>query len=271
MSYTAILAADKNIIPYRKELNAITGGVTSSILLHQISYWWVKSGSQPFYKFIKPCKHEKYHDGDSWIEELGFSRKEFLTAIKKLEDSGLVKKRTNANRLTYYSLDETKLNQMLEGIYLDAERGFSKMPKGDLPLLSETTAETTHKDLLSSKPDIASKVIQHLNDKTGSKFRATKTNAKFIDARIAEGATPTDLIAVINRKCLEWLDNPEMRQYLRPSTLFNAEKFNTYIGQLDAPLPTKSSSQNQASRHTGFDEKDYTNGLIEKGDGSYAF
>lgn len=170
MSYTAILAADKNIIPYRKELNAITGGVTSSILLHQISYWWVKSGSQPFYKFIQPCKHEKYHDGDSWIEELGFSRKEFLTAIKKLEDSGLVKKRTNANRLTYYSLDEVKLNQMLEGIYLNAERGFSKMPKGDLPLYTETTAETT-----TTTP-----IVPASGDDTGGKKQSEKEKAQTV-------------------------------------------------------------------------------------------
>ena len=92
---------------------------------------------------------------------------------------------------------------------------------------------------MSSKPDIAEKVIQYLNDKTGSKFRATPSHTKFIDARIAEGATPQDLIAVINRKCLEWLDDPKFSQYLRPSTLFNATKFNDYVGQLDTPLPAK--------------------------------
>lgn len=287
MSYTAILAADKNIIPYRKELNAITGGVTSSILLQQISYWWIQSGRKAFYKFIEPCAHEKYSAGDSWTEELGFTRKEFITAIKRLEAAGFVSKKTNSSRTTTYTLHEDCLNDAMSSLYKSeskgftkipkgdlpkAQKGFTKSPKGDLPLLSETTSETTHKDLLSGKPDVASKVIQHLNDKTGSKFRATKTNVKFIDARLAEGATPADLIAVINRKCLEWLDNPQMRQYLRPSTLFNAEKFNTYIGQLDAPLPVKRQAQpDHMSRHTGFGEKDYKNGLIEQEDGSYAF
>lgn len=143
---------------------------------------------------------------------------------------------------------------------------------GNASVSNTSLGDTSLGGSLSSKPDIALKVIQHLNDKTGSKFRATKTNTKFIDARIAEGATPTDLIAVINRKCLEWLDNPEMRQYLRPSTLFNAEKFNTYVGQLDSPLPVKrQAKQDHMSRHTGFDEKDYKNGLIEQEDGSYAF
>ena len=80
-----------------------------------------------------------------------------------------------------------------------------------------------------------------------------------------------DLIAVIDRKCLEWLDDPKFSQYLRPSTLFNAEKFNAYVGQLDSPLPAKPSSQSHTSRHVGFDKKDYTSGLIEQEDGSYAF
>ena len=46
---------------------------------------------------------------------------------------------------------------MLEGIYLNAERGFSKMPKGDLPLLSETTTETTTdlKPLSCKQDDVA--------------------------------------------------------------------------------------------------------------------
>ena len=225
MSYSSMLANDQNIIPYRKELNAITGGVTATILLQQVSYWWKKSGSQPFYKFIQPCKHEKYHDGDSWTEELGFSRKEFLTAIKKLEDAGLVKKRTNASRLTYYSLDEIKLNQMLEGIYLNAERGFSKMPKGDLPLLSETTTETTT-DLkpLSCKQDDVAKdnversLIDYLNQLSGRNYRPAPSNIKLLRARLAEGYTAQEIADVIARKCAEWIDDPKMAQFLRPAT-----------------------------------------------------
>lgn len=241
-----MLANDQNIIPYRKELNAITGGVTATILLQQVSYWWKKSGSQPFYKFIQPCKHEKYHDGDSWTEELGFSRKEFLTAIKKLEDAGLVKKRTNASRLTYYSLDEIKLNQMLEGVYLNAERGFSKMPKGDLPLLSETTTETTT-DLkpLSCKQDDVAKdnversLIDYLNQLSGRNYRPAPSNIKLLRARLAEGYTAQEIADVIARKCAEWIDDPKMAQFLRPATVFGDEKFNQYVGELGQPLPPK--------------------------------
>ncbi len=117
--------------------------------------------------------------------------------------------------------------------------GYPMMGKPQRISKKEPIVINIDKEPLSSKPDIAEKVIQYLNDKTGSKFRATPSHTKFIDARIAEGATPQDLIAVINRKCLEWLDDPKFSQYLRPSTLFNATKFNDYVGQLDTPLPAK--------------------------------
>lgn len=207
--------------------------------------------------------------------------------IKSLEEKGFVyraverkgavvaKRVISVNRYLFYGVEPGPENCPNSDIGQEAvpskDRKLSYPRAGSCPYNSKANNKANSKDIVG-KPDIAEKVIQHLNEKTGSKFRATKTNTKFIDARISEGATPTDLIAVINRKCLEWLDNPEMRQYLRPSTLFNAEKFSAYVGQLDAPLPVKRQAQSDhMSRHTGFDEKDYKNGLIEQEDGSYAF
>ncbi len=218
-------------------------------------------GKPPLWNFTIRSMAKQLKEGETAIG----------SALNELKDSGWIsyKKHSNGKGVyhLFWSADSNAENPNQE----NPNQGNPMKGKPQRISNKEPVVKKIAKEPLSSKPDIAEKVIQHLNDKTGSKFRATKTNTKFIDARIAEGATPTDLIAVINRKCLEWLDNPEMRQYLRPSTLFNAEKFNTYVGQLDSPLPTKSSSKNQASRHTGFDEKDYTNGLIEKEDGSYAF
>lgn len=139
-----LLAKDKDVILYRKELNIITGSVTATILLQQIIYRFVNNGNKPFYKFIEPCGHEKYTKGDSWCEELGFTRKEFLTAIKKLEDAGLVSKKTNMQRLTFYTLNLGDLDKALKGIYVNAKRGFIKMPKGDLDYIdTENTTENT--------------------------------------------------------------------------------------------------------------------------------
>lgn len=171
-----LISKDNEIIPYRKELNAITGGVTATILLQQIIYWYSNNGNKPFYKFIEPCQHEKYTDGDSWCEELGFSRKEFLTAIKKLEDLKLVSKKTNMNRVTFYTLNLRDLDNALKGIYINAERGFTKMPKGDLDNKeTEITTENTQKEKINKKDFDLSEIENELSEK----FIGSSTEMKY--------------------------------------------------------------------------------------------
>ena len=41
-----------NVLIYRKDLNAITGGVIGSIMLGQLIYWAVKNHYKPFYILI---------------------------------------------------------------------------------------------------------------------------------------------------------------------------------------------------------------------------
>lgn len=78
----------------------------------------------------------------------------------------------------------------------------------------------------------ADDVLSYLNDKAGRKYSATPANTKLIIARVREGATVEDLKAVVDMKVGEWLNDPKMEQYLRPATLFNAEKFGQYSGSL---------------------------------------
>lgn len=153
-----VLAKDNDVILYRKELNSITGGITSTILLQQMIFRFVNNDNKPFYKFKEPCNHEKYKDGDSWCEELGFSKKEFDTAFKRLEEIGLVSKKTKMDRTTFYSINMDILKESLEGIYLKHKKGFTKAQKGiykkpesehikskkeDLVLYTENTTENT--------------------------------------------------------------------------------------------------------------------------------
>ncbi len=207
--------------------------------------------------------------------------------LKSLEEKGyisrsvhrkgrtIVKRVISVNKVKFYGIDDglesCPNSDIGQETVPSKDRKLSQVRTGSCPDNSKANNSAINKDSLSSKLDIAEKVIQYLNDKTGRKYRAVPSQTKFIEARIAEGATLQDLIAVIDRKCLEWLDDPKFAQYLRPSTLFNAEKFNAYIGQLDSPLPAKSPGHSHASRHVHFDKKDYTRGLIEQEDGSYAF
>lgn len=74
-------------------------------------------------------------------------------------------------------------------------------------------------------------VLDYLNLKTGHKYGPAEAAVKLITDRFAEGYSLEDLKAVVNLKTLHWINDSKMAQYLRPSTLFNAEKFAGYIGQ----------------------------------------
>lgn len=128
----SIIADDNSLIPYRKELNKISGSVTATILLQQMLHRYKLNKNKPFYKFIEPCDNELYKDGDSWTEELGFSVKEFKTALKKLVDIGIVIKKIDMSRVTRYSIDLEKLYELLEGLYVNAERAVGKVQKGSI-------------------------------------------------------------------------------------------------------------------------------------------
>ena len=127
-----IIANDKNIIPYRKELNLITGGALESIFLAQLLYWYKVNDCNEFFKFREPCEHPLYKEDDSWVEELGFSIKIIDRIIKVFKDKGFLTTRTTINRVTYYALNIELINELLEGIYEADKTAITKMPKGEL-------------------------------------------------------------------------------------------------------------------------------------------
>lgn len=148
MKLTDILSLDNEIIPYRKELNAIAGGVMASILLSQMLYWVKKSGNG-FYKFKTPSKNKLYKEGDSWCEELGFSVKELDGALKKLKDKGFIDWQTDYTRVTSWIVNLEVLEEKISKIqttkttnndlpksqnstYINNKTAFTKTTKGNL-------------------------------------------------------------------------------------------------------------------------------------------
>jgi uncharacterized phage protein (TIGR02220 family) len=91
-------------------------------------------------------------------------------------------------------------------------------------------ALTTNKNVKNVKNNIYIPVINHLNKKAGTNYRATtKATQRFIDARLAEGFTEVDFITAINNKVKDWTGT-DMAKYLRPETLFGT-KFESYLNQ----------------------------------------
>lgn len=77
--------------------------------------------------------------------------------------------------------------------------------------------------------DIYISIVSYLNEKAGTKYKATTAKTKSaIKARLAEGFTVDDFKTVIDKKCAEWIGDDKMEKYLRPETLFGT-KFEGYL------------------------------------------
>lgn len=98
------------------------------------------------------------------------------------------------------------------------------------PLLNEPQAPAQPKE-----PDPTEEVIDHLNQRAGTHYKATTTNTrKLVKARLKEGFTVDEIKLVIDKKCADWINNPAMVEYLRPETLFG-NKFESYLNAKSMP------------------------------------
>lgn len=89
----------------------------------------------------------------------------------------------------------------------------------------DTLCHVSHDDADKSHLDI----IEYLNMKTGSKFKATtKPYIQAIRSRLKEGYTVDDFKTVIDKKCREW-KGTKLEKYLTPKTLFAPSHFDTYL------------------------------------------
>ncbi|WP_298150846.1 hypothetical protein [Flavobacterium sp.] len=149
-----------HVIPYAKELNSITGGILSTILLVQLNYWFERY-PDGFYKFLEPSNHPAYRPGTSWTEELGMTVAEFRTAFDAIghrytsktkylqtEQSGADKflgryfvsyidKRSN---MTFYVRNHTNLDQKLSEIAAFNDKPKSKIGNSQSPGDAETSS-----------------------------------------------------------------------------------------------------------------------------------
>lgn len=85
-------------------------------------------------------------------------------------------------------------------------------------------------------------IVDYLNQKSGSNFKATNDATKrLISARLNEGYTVEDFKKVIDNQVARWTGT-EYEEYLQPSTLFAPTKFEKYLNfalkqQTEKPKP----------------------------------
>lgn len=93
-------------------------------------------------------------------------------------------------------------------------------------------------------------ILKFLNETTGRKFRPTETNLAFIRQRLAEPGVDLDGVKkMIVRQNSSWKGR-EMQEYLRPETLFNKTKFDSYYANRDMPI-IKGNNTQGVDRNSG--------------------
>lgn len=93
-----------------------------------------------------------------------------------------------------------------------------------------------NKDILSGRPDsiplmvAAGQIIDHLNKKAGTNYKvSSRATVEMIKARLDEKWTVEDFFRAIDNMTEAWKGDPKMENYLRPATLFQRSKFESYV------------------------------------------
>ena len=131
-------------------------------------------------------------------------------------------------------MNETKLNQTLTKLS-------NWLIRDDINVISicyQSDAPEERRDRGETEENAALKILNHLNSKVGRYYKPIKSNLVLIKARLKEGFSSEDLIKVIDVKSSQWLKDDKMNKYLRPATLFNAEKCSQYAAEeIQIPKP----------------------------------
>lgn len=123
-------------------------------------------------------------------------------------------------------------------------RDMSGSPPATADVLQIPTVlrRTDPKALRAEMREKAKTLLAYLNERAGKNFHPTQTNLDFIIARMVDGASEQDCRDVICDRVAAWVSDSKMREYLRPETLFNRTKFNSYLGNLGT-MPASTGNQ----------------------------
>ena len=102
-------------------------------------------------------------------------------------------------------------------------------PPKEAPKIVNLKGEPVTEPDKPTEGDAIQTIVDYLNQKTGRKYNArTTATRKHICARMKEGYTIDDFRAVIDNRVRAWSNDPKMKEYLRPETLFG-QKFDGYL------------------------------------------
>lgn len=193
---------------------------------------------------------------DGLAKETGLSPQQIRRSLGKLTTTGeITKKSTNHFSIITickykdYQQKEDDQQQASEQTNQQANRQQLKnirnkeippiVPQGgsgkteDIPADSASVgARDTEVEAKALRKIDIDECLNYLNEKTGANFKLkTERHRGFVNARMEEGATLEEMKAVVDVKTQQWLNDTERSKFLRPSTLFNSEKYDGYVAE----------------------------------------
>lgn len=149
-------------------------------------------------------------------------------SLEKSRTNSRNKRKRNANEIE--TNDERNANESsneTKTIRAKTTQPFARQKEKEKEIESSSNEEPP----IAPDNELATKVVRLLNERTGSSFKAnTKATVSLVNARAKEGYGYGDFKAVIENRAAKWGDDPKMREYLRPSTLFSP-KFEGYLSE----------------------------------------
>lgn len=198
--HLSMRADDDGFINNPKKIQRMVGGSEDDLKL-----LIAKSFIIPFESGVVVIKHWKIHN---------YIRSDrYKETVYSDEKSQLFLKENNA-----YTLSPPELSE--DGMSLGIPNAHQR-----------ETQDRIGKDRLVEDSNIYSAIVSHLNEKTGSAYKASSRKTQsLINARINEGFALEDFLQVIDNMCAEWMTDSKMQAYLRPETLFGT-KFESYLNR----------------------------------------
>lgn len=162
-----------------------------------------------------------------------------------IEKKLIIKKQDTINDVSFnrYSinLDLSKMNRVVS----NCDRGGIKMKPGggvkmkpnniELDIYTDIDSNNTP-NLRVFESEITS-ILEKLNDLSGRQLPTTgqrsESNRGKVRSLLKKNYTVAEISDVIQLKCYEWGNNPEMFQYLHPTTLFRPSNFQKYLDCLN--------------------------------------
>lgn len=202
------------------------------------------------------------------INRMKDGRDSIRSGLKELVENGYINRTQSTSKdgkfsgynyeVYEYKLDNpnyTNRDGKTDNGYSDNGKTDNGKPPTSNTNLINTKSSNTLKPIVEPKATtikpndaIIKEVFDHLNKMTGKRFKAsTQSNYSKVNARLNEGYTLSDIKYVIDNKCKQWLHDNHMNNFLRPSTLFAPNNFESYINEPPYVPKQKSISNMQAA------------------------